>query len=77
LKTICLSPPLKQFYPSSQSAGWPALTLPNGVSEEGLPTGVQLMGLKDSEERLFILGHQLEEAMGWVSKLGIEPSQKA
>lgn len=34
------------------------------------------MGLKDSEGRLFILGHQMERALGWVSKLGIEPNQK-
>ena len=57
--------------------GWPALALPNGISENGLPTGVQLMGQKDSEDRLFKLGHQLEQALGWVSKLGIEPNQKA
>ena len=76
-KPFAFRPLLSSFTRPANLLGWPALTLPNGVSEEGLPTGVQLMGLKDSEERLFILGHQLEEAMGWVSKLGIEPSQKA
>jgi len=53
--------------------GWPALTLPNGISDEGLPTGVQIAGPPDSEERLLILGHQLERALGLVDKLGIEP----
>jgi aspartyl-tRNA(Asn)/glutamyl-tRNA(Gln) amidotransferase subunit A len=53
--------------------GWPALTLPNGISDKGLPTGVQIAGPPDSEERLLILGHQLERAFGLVDKLGIEP----
>ena len=66
---------LSSFTRPANLLGWPALSLPNGVSEEGLPTGVQLMGMKDSEERLFNLGHQLEKAMGWVQKLGIEPNQ--
>ena len=53
--------------------GWPALTLPNGISDRGLPTGVQIAGPPDSEERLLILGHRLEGALGLVEKLGIEP----
>jgi aspartyl-tRNA(Asn)/glutamyl-tRNA(Gln) amidotransferase subunit A len=76
-KPFAFRPLLSSFTRPANLLGWPALTLPNGVSEEGLPTGVQLMGLKDSEERLFNLGHQLEQALGWVSKLGIEPNQKA
>jgi len=76
-KSFAFRPLLSSFTRPANLLGWPALTLPNGISEEGLPTGVQLMGLKDSEERLFNLGHLLEQAMGWVSKLGIEPNQKA
>ncbi len=57
--------------------GWPALTLPNGISDRGLPTGVQIAGPPDSEERLLILGHQLEVALGLVGKLGIEPRNPA
>jgi aspartyl-tRNA(Asn)/glutamyl-tRNA(Gln) amidotransferase subunit A len=76
-KSLAFRPLLSSFTRPANLLGWPALTLPNGASKEGLPTGVQLMGLKDSEERLFILGHQLEQALGWVSKLGIEPNQKA
>ena len=53
--------------------GWPALTLPNGISDDGLPTGVQIAGPPDTEERLLILGYQLESALGLVDKLGIEP----
>ena len=57
--------------------GWPALTIPNGISDEGLPTGLQLAGPPDSEERLLILGHQLERALGLVDKMGIEPRHPA
>lgn len=53
--------------------GWPALTVPNGVNPEGLPTGVQIAGPPDSEARLLILGHRLERTLGFVDKLGIEP----
>jgi aspartyl-tRNA(Asn)/glutamyl-tRNA(Gln) amidotransferase subunit A len=57
--------------------GWPALTLPNGMSDEGLPTGVQIAGPPDSEERLLILGYQLEKALDLVDKLGIEPKHRS
>jgi aspartyl-tRNA(Asn)/glutamyl-tRNA(Gln) amidotransferase subunit A len=55
--------------------GWPALTVPNGVSPEGLPTGVQIAGKPDQEMRLFTLGNHLESVLGFVPKLGIEPRQ--
>ena len=64
---------LSRFTRPASLLGWPALSLPNGMSKEGLPTGVQLVGPPDSEERLLILGHRLEEALGWVKKFPIEP----
>ena len=51
--------------------------MPNGISDEGLPTGVQIAGPPDSEDRLLILGYQLERALGLVDKLGIEPKSPA
>lgn len=53
--------------------GWPALTVPNGINEEGLPTGLQIVGLPDCETRLLILGEQVERTLGLTAKLGIEP----
>jgi len=53
--------------------GWPALTVPNGISPEGLPTGIQIAGKPDDEMRLFILGNHLERALGLLPKLGIDP----
>jgi aspartyl-tRNA(Asn)/glutamyl-tRNA(Gln) amidotransferase subunit A len=68
-----IRPLLSRFTRPASLLGWPALTLPNGMSKEGLPTGIQLVGPPDSEERLLILGHRLEEASGWVKKFPIEP----
>jgi len=53
--------------------GWPALSVPNGVNSEGLPTGIQIAGPPESEARLLILGHHLEQSLGLTTLLGIEP----
>jgi len=66
-------PALSRFTRPFNLLGWPALTLPNGISDEGLPTGVQIAGPPDSEERILTLGYQLERSLGFVDKLGIEP----
>jgi aspartyl-tRNA(Asn)/glutamyl-tRNA(Gln) amidotransferase subunit A len=76
-KTLPFRSALGRFSRPFNLLGWPALTLPNGISDEGLPTGVQIAGPPDSEERLLILGYQLERALGLVDKLGIEPGHPA
>jgi aspartyl-tRNA(Asn)/glutamyl-tRNA(Gln) amidotransferase subunit A len=76
-KSFPFRPALSRFTRPFNLLGWPALTLPNGISDEGLPTGVQIAGPPDSEERLLILGCQLERALGLVDKLGIEPRHPA
>jgi aspartyl-tRNA(Asn)/glutamyl-tRNA(Gln) amidotransferase subunit A len=76
-KSFPFRPALSRFTRPFNLLGWPALTLPNGISDEGLPTGVQIAGPPDSEERLLILGCQLEKALGFVDKLGIEPRHPA
>ncbi len=68
-----IRPLLSRFTRPASLLGWPALTLPNGVSEEGLPTGIQFLGPPDSEECLLVLGHRLEEALEWVKRFPIEP----
>ncbi len=67
---------LSRFTRPFNLLGWPALTLPNGITDDGLPTGVQIAAPPDSEERLLILGYQLERALGLVDKLGIEPRHR-
>jgi aspartyl-tRNA(Asn)/glutamyl-tRNA(Gln) amidotransferase subunit A len=45
-------------------AGLPGLNVPCGLSE-GLPVGLQLIGPQFSENRLFEVGHALEQAIGF------------
>jgi aspartyl-tRNA(Asn)/glutamyl-tRNA(Gln) amidotransferase subunit A len=42
--------------------GWPALAMPCGFSEEGLPIGLQLVAAPGQEETLFRVGAALEDA---------------
>jgi aspartyl-tRNA(Asn)/glutamyl-tRNA(Gln) amidotransferase subunit A len=64
---------LSRFTRPFNLLGWPALSIPNGMTEEGLPTGIQVSGPPESETDLLILGHQLERVLSLVEKLGIEP----
>ncbi|HLC67109.1 MAG TPA: amidase family protein, partial [Candidatus Nanoarchaeia archaeon] len=42
-------------------AGIPAISVPCGVSKEGLPIGLQLMGPQFEEARLLRVGHVWEQ----------------
>jgi aspartyl-tRNA(Asn)/glutamyl-tRNA(Gln) amidotransferase subunit A len=65
-------PLLSRFTRPFSLLGWPALSIPNGLDGEGLPTGVQITGPPDCEMRLLTFGHQLEQALGLAPTLGIE-----
>jgi aspartyl-tRNA(Asn)/glutamyl-tRNA(Gln) amidotransferase subunit A len=45
-------------------AGLPGISVPAGLSSEGLPLGLQLIGRPFDEETLFSLGHVIEHAAG-------------
>ena len=45
-------------------AGLPGLSVPGGLSAEGLPLGLQLIGRPFGEETLFSLAHVIEQAAG-------------
>ena len=47
-------------------AGLPGIAVPGGLSNEGLPLGLQLIGQPFGEEALFSLGAVLEQAAGAV-----------
>ena len=49
-------------------AGIPALSMPCGLDQSGLPVGLQLMGAAFSEPMLYRVGQTLEEALGTVCK---------
>jgi aspartyl-tRNA(Asn)/glutamyl-tRNA(Gln) amidotransferase subunit A len=48
-------------------AGLPAISVPAGLSEEGLPLGLQLIGRPLDEETLFSLAEVIEQAAGTFS----------
>jgi amidase len=45
--------------------GWPAVNVPAGLTDEGLPVGAQLLGTANQESELIALAAQLEEACRW------------
>jgi len=45
-------------------AGLPGIAVPAGLSSEGLPLGLQLIGRPFDEETLFSLGEVIEQAAG-------------
>jgi amidase len=54
-------------YPADLS-GTPTITLPVGLSSEGLPLSMQIAGQPLSEPMLCRIGHAYEEATGWYKK---------
>lgn len=48
--------------------GWPGISVPAGLTPEGLPIGLQLLGPDSSEELLISLAGQLETVERWQEK---------
>jgi len=46
-------------------SGMPAISIPSGLSSEGLPLGMQFMGPHFSEQMLFEVGKKFEEKIGF------------
>ena len=46
-------------------AGWPAMSVPAGISPSGMPLAVQLVGLPGSEATLLAVARQIEAARPW------------
>lgn len=55
-------PPL---IPAGNLCGLPALALPNGFGDEGLPTSIALMGPAFSESTLIAAAHRLQQQTDW------------
>ncbi len=48
----------------SSGSGWPAINVPVGISEEGLPVGMEVLGREGSDELLVGVAYALERAFG-------------
>jgi aspartyl-tRNA(Asn)/glutamyl-tRNA(Gln) amidotransferase subunit A len=51
-------------------AGLPGISVPAGLSQDGLPLGLQLIGRAFDEETLFAVSHVLEGAAGFTARPG-------
>jgi aspartyl-tRNA(Asn)/glutamyl-tRNA(Gln) amidotransferase subunit A len=51
--------------PAGNIAGQPALSIPTGLGNDGLPTGIQLTGKAWSEARLLTIARAYQEATDW------------
>ena len=54
--------------PAGNLTGLPALAMPNGFGENGLPTSIAFMGAPFSEAMLASLGHLYQTRTGWHTK---------
>ena len=56
------------YTPVNNLSGTPAITLPMGTDENGLPLGAHFMAPTGREDRLLNLAGQLEQAAPWAEK---------
>jgi amidase len=56
------------FTPPFNVTGQPAVALPAGFGEDGLPLSVQLVGRRGAEDILYALAGQIEAARPWAER---------
>lgn len=57
------------FTPLFNTTGQPAISLPLGMAQSGLPIGIQFAGRMNDEASLLRMGAQLESAMPWRDRI--------
>jgi amidase len=65
LRTLALAGRVTPFTAPWNVTGQPALSIPSGFSDDGLPVAVQLVGRPHSEGLLLQVAAQLEQRLGW------------
>lgn len=66
-------PAISQLVTAGNAVGQPALCLPNGFGQKGLPTGIQLTGRAWGEARLLAIGTAYQRATDWHRRRPPEP----
>jgi amidase len=56
------------FTPLFNLTGQPAVTVPAGIADDGLPLSVQLVGRHGAEDVLYALAGQIETARPWADR---------
>src|SRR5919107_2801108 len=68
LRTLALAGRVTPFTAPWNVTGQPALSVPSGLTEHGLPVAVQLVGRPNSEGLLLQLAAQLERRLDWPAR---------
>jgi amidase len=68
METFTRSGLFTPYTPVFNATGQPGISLPLYEGEDGLPLGVQIVGLPAGEERLLALATQLEAAQPWADR---------
>jgi amidase len=68
LRTLALAGRVTPFTVPWNVTGQPALSIPSGLTGDGLPVAVQLVGRPDSEELLLRVAAQLERVLDWPAR---------
>ena len=55
----------RELGPAENAAGIPAITVPNGFGERGLPTGLKFVGRAFGENRLIAIARKYQELTDW------------
>ena len=64
----------RQYTSPAALAGLPAISVPCGFSDSGLPIGVQIIGRPFAEADLLRVAHRYEQAAGWSERRAPEPA---
>jgi amidase len=68
LRTLALMLPCAAYTGPWNAAGLPAISLPVGTTDSGLPIGVQIVGPALSEATLLALAASVEPVAGWLDR---------
>ena len=63
----------RQYTSPAALAGLPAISVPCGFSDSGLPIGVQIIGRPFAEADVLRIAHRYEQAAGWSERRAPEP----
>jgi Asp-tRNA(Asn)/Glu-tRNA(Gln) amidotransferase A subunit family amidase len=53
-------------HPFNMLSRLPVLAVPNGIADNGLPTGIQIVSRSFDDQRVFQLAHNIEKASPWL-----------
>lgn len=76
-RTLATMLPCAAYTGPWNSCGLPAVSLPVGWSQSGLPIGIQLIGPRGSDPQLLTVAAALESRLGWLDRRASTPARQA